>query len=120
MKAGIVLKTKLTPYRTKTNMLRRSVLVKKLKRLNGHSLTLVQAGPGFGKSTAVASFLRDQGTAGCWYSIGPHDGDLFLFLTYVVYAIREAYPEFGDELLAHLSQGEHYVRDKSMFRLFDA
>lgn len=120
MKAGIVLKTKLTPPQMKKHNLRRSGLAKKLKRLAEHPLTLVQSGPGCGKSTAVASFLRESRSVYCWYTIGARDDDVYPFLTYVVHAIRRSFPEFGAELLEHLAQGEHYVREKNVYLLFDA
>lgn len=120
MKAGIVLKTKLNPPQIKKHMLRRPALAKKLKRLADHSLTLVHCGPGCGKSTAVASFLREGHAPFCWYTISARDDDVYPFLTYVVHAVRESCPGFGDELLEHLAQGEHYVREKDVYRLFDA
>lgn len=120
MKTSIVLKTKLTPHRVKSQMLKRSALTKKLKRLNDHPLTLVHSGPGYGKSTAVASFIREMSAPYCWYSISEHDDDLYVFLTYIVHAIRGRFPAFGEELLNHLAQGEYYVRDSEFHRLFDA
>lgn len=120
MKAGIVLKTKLTPPQLKKHVLRRAPLAKKLKRLAEHALTLVHSGPGYGKSTAVASFLRERSAPLCWYSIGARDGDLYPFLTYVVHAVRARCPGFGDELLERLARGEHYVRAADAYVLFDA
>jgi LuxR family maltose regulon positive regulatory protein len=120
MKAGIVLKTKLTPPQLKKHILRRAPLAKKLKRLADHPLTLVHSGPGCGKSTAVASFLRDASLPCCWYSVGARDGGLYPFLAYVVHAIRQRRPGFGEELLERLTQGEHYVRSADAYVLFDA
>ncbi|MFC0211427.1 BTAD domain-containing putative transcriptional regulator [Paenibacillus chartarius] len=120
MKAGTVLKTKLTPPQAKKKILRRASLARKLKRIGEHPLTLVQSGPGFGKSTAVAAHLRDSAAGVCWYTIGARDDDLYPFMTYIVHAVRERHPQFGMELLGYLGQGEHYVREKELYLLFDS
>lgn len=112
MKTASILKTKLAPPRLKNHILHRSSLTKKMKQIVHFPLILLHSGPGYGKSTALSSFLRDQQLPFCWYSITEYDDDLVPFLTYVISAIRTCHPSFGEELLGDLLHGERYLREE--------
>jgi LuxR family maltose regulon positive regulatory protein len=109
-----VLKTKLSPPRLKNHVLYRSSLAKKLKQMVHFPLTLLHSGPGYGKSTVLSSFLRNQHHTFCWYSITEHDDDFVPFLTYIIQAIRTHYPAFGEELLTDVLHGDRYLREEDI------
>ncbi|MFT4414858.1 BTAD domain-containing putative transcriptional regulator [Fredinandcohnia humi] len=109
-----VLQTKITPPNLKEHILRRPSLMKKMKTIPKYPLTILHSGAGYGKTTALASFVHDQKTKSCWYSVGNNDDDIIPFLTYVVYAIRKHYHGFGTELLLYVENIERYVRDEEI------
>jgi LuxR family maltose regulon positive regulatory protein len=121
MKNGkFILKTKVTPPQFKKQILHRAGLTKKLKRMKQYKMTLVHSGPGYGKSTALASFLLAEATAYSWYSAGAHDDDLIPFLQYLIHALRSIQPSFGEELLEELADGEPYTRNNDIVNLCEA
>ncbi|WP_099362395.1 BTAD domain-containing putative transcriptional regulator [Fredinandcohnia onubensis] len=109
-----VLQTKITPPNLKDTILRRPTLMKKMKTIPRYPLTILHSGAGYGKTTALASFIRDQKKLSCWYSVGPNDDDIIPFLIYVVYAIRKNHQGFGTELLLYVENIERYVRDEEI------
>ncbi|WP_099353468.1 BTAD domain-containing putative transcriptional regulator [Fredinandcohnia onubensis] len=109
-----VLQTKITPPNLKDTVLRRPSLMKKMKTIPRYPLTILHSGAGYGKTTALASFIRDQKKLSCWYSVGPNDDDIIPFLIYVVYAIRKNHHGFGTELLLYVENIERYVRDEEI------
>lgn len=62
------------------------------------TLTLVDAPAGSGKTTALGQWLAGfpDGRAGCWFSVDRSDNDPTRFWSYVIIAIREAIPGFGE------------------------
>ncbi|SEC62551.1 BTAD domain-containing putative transcriptional regulator [Paenibacillus sp. GP183] len=115
-----ILKTKLTPPQMKKQVLHRAGLIKKLKRMNQYKMTLVHSGPGYGKSTALASFLLAESATYSWYSTSAHDDDLLPFLHYLIHALRSVYPSFGSELQEQLADSEPYTRSKDIMELCEA
>jgi LuxR family maltose regulon positive regulatory protein len=112
-----ILKTKLSPPRLKSHILHRSTLTKKLKQVINFPLVLLHSGPGYGKSTVLSSFLREQSFSFCWYSITEQDDDLVPFITYVIQAIRTSFSDFGEELLTDLLHGDRYLREEDIISL---
>lgn len=75
-----------------------------LRAGQGCTLTLVGAPAGAGKTTAVAQWLAaDAGRqSGCWFSVDRSDNDPTRFWSYVIMALREAIPGFGETSLTAL------------------
>ncbi len=109
-----VLQTKITPPNLKDTILKRPSLMKKMKTIPRYPLTILHSGAGYGKTTALASFIHDQKKLSCWYSVGPNDDDIIPFLLYMVYAIRKNHQGFGTELLLYVENIERYVRDEEI------
>ena len=53
------------------------------------AVTLVSAPSGYGKTVAVASWLRDRDVLAAWVTLDGHDNDPVLLWTYVVTAVTE-------------------------------
>ncbi|MBO9539336.1 tetratricopeptide repeat protein [bacterium] len=55
-------------------------------------LTFVCAGPGYGKSTTVADYVRQSGARSCWINLDAYDADLSTFLHYLIGGATAAWP----------------------------
>ena len=97
----LVIRTKLTPPRPRRRTLYRPRLVIRLSGALEHRLTILHAGTGYGKSTALAS-LADQGIPVCWYSVADEDTDPLVFLLHLIYACKLTLPDMSDAPLAAL------------------
>jgi len=89
---------KITPPIQKTVVLRRPAVAKKMRLLTHATLCLIHAEMGYGKSTAVSTYLRDAGTDVSWYRCGEEDADLSLFLHGLLQSIRRNQADFGQNL----------------------
>ena len=97
-----IFRTKLTPPRLKQTVLRRPSVMKKLHGICDFPLTLIHSGPGYGKSTALSSFLVNRSDY-CWYSVSHHDDEIISFLHYLIEAVHSRYPRFGKDLIQRLA-----------------
>lgn len=116
---GHVLKMKLTPPPVKKHMLRRPQLTRRLRRIPDYPFTLVHAGPGYGKSTALSGFFRSSGLSFAWYGISSQDDDLIPFVLHIVHAIRQTEHGFGELLLSSLQKAEHNLGENDIYTLAD-
>lgn len=117
MKNGTILQTKINPPDVKENILRRPILIKKMKAVTNFPLSIIHSGPGYGKTTALASYIKDQHIQHIpfsWYSISYTDDDIIPFLTYIASAIRKQYSNFGENFLAYLESVDRYIRDEEI------
>ena len=101
-----LLSTKLHPSQARPKLVRRSRLIDSLTRDPGRRLTLLSAPAGFGKTTLLNEWSRDQAQGGrsvAWVSLDEGDNDPVRFLSYLVAALRKAGEEgFGEGVLAAL------------------
>ncbi len=109
-----IIQTKLRIPVVKDDFIRRAKLTRKMKKIPEYPLTLLHSGAGFGKSTALALFMRDEKIPGCWYSISSMDDDILPFLSYIIHAVREVIPDFGQELSAYIDTMDRYIRDEEL------
>lgn len=72
-----------------------------LRQAFEHRLTILQAGAGYGKSTALAE-LAAEGQPILWYQVGDEDNDPLVFLLHVCHAIQQALPDVTDLPIADL------------------
>jgi len=88
------------------DVLPRARLVDRLARgVPDHPLTLLTAGPGYGKTTLLASFAEAYPAGTVWYSLGPEDADFTVFLWHLVAALGGFSRRFGRSLRAYLNEG---------------
>ncbi|UHA74623.1 BTAD domain-containing putative transcriptional regulator [Paenibacillus sp. 481] len=100
-----ILKLKMTPPPVKKQLLHRPHLTKRLNQLTGTPITLLTSGPGYGKTTALASYVRSSDMQCVWYGVSAQDNDLHPFLQHLVSALRQIVPQFGEALLLELRKG---------------
>ncbi|MFK9089879.1 BTAD domain-containing putative transcriptional regulator [Bacillus salipaludis] len=109
-----IIQSKLRIPVVKDEFIRRAKLTKKMKKIPDYPLSIIHSGAGFGKSTALALFMRDENIPGCWYSLSSMDDDILPFLSYIIHAIRRVIPEFGTELAAYIETMDRYIRDEEL------
>ena len=66
------------------------------------ALTLVSAPAGYGKTTLVSSWLRQNDVSSTWLSLDEGDNDPLRFLQYLVIALQKIVPEIQPDLLTVL------------------
>lgn len=106
---GRVIRTKLMPFRLPRHTLPRPRLTQRLLEVDEYRLVIVQGGPGYGKSTALAA-LADAGLPVAWYHLDNEDTDPFVFLLHLVHSWRTAVPALSDAPLARLEEWERNGR----------
>lgn len=103
-KPAFFLRTKLLPPRPAPTLLPRPRLVEKLAANLAHSVTLVMANAGSGKTTLVSEFVRAHVRRFVWYQLDHTDADPVVFLGYITQGIRQIIPDFGQTTLSYLQQ----------------
>jgi len=84
-----ILKTKLQPPRLPSSVFSRPGIMGSLEQMVDFPLILVQAGPGYGKSTLLAGFFRDQDLTSLWYRLDDRDNDPGVFTDYLDFLFQE-------------------------------
>ncbi len=103
MTQPFLLHSKLTPPRLHPRVLPRPALVARLREALEVRLTVVQAGTGYGKSTALAALAREV-PALVWYSVEAEDADPQRFLAYLVEGVERCLPAFSETPRAVLAE----------------
>ncbi|MFD2046698.1 BTAD domain-containing putative transcriptional regulator [Ornithinibacillus salinisoli] len=110
-----IVQSQYSPLPIRERFVRRGQLNKKLSHVSNYSLTLLYAGAGYGKSTALSLYAHDHGLAACWFSISPNDDDILPFLTKVSYAIKIKYPTYGDAIQKELDSLGNFVDTEQIY-----
>ena len=95
MSLHTVLRTKIIPPPRASRTLARSRVSESLKQAFDYRLTILQAGAGYGKSTALAE-LAGETKPIVWYQVNDEDNDPLVFLLHICHAIQQALPEIRD------------------------
>jgi len=103
LRAELLLHTKLALPRSRRRVLPRPTLTARLREALDYRLTVVQAGTGYGKSTALTS-LAEADTPLFWYSLDEADSDPQRFLAYLIAAFRARLPGLSESPLVVLQE----------------
>jgi DNA-binding SARP family transcriptional activator len=90
-----VLRTKVIPPLRRSRTLSRPRVGEYLRQAFEHRLTILQAGAGYGKSTALADLAAECQTI-VWYQLSDEDNDPLVFLLHMCHAIQQALPAIRD------------------------
>src|SRR5881227_1630198 len=95
--SGVLVGTKLTPPFGARMPVSRGRLVDRLVHERPRRLTLVDAPPGWGKTTLLAEWVSDarETRSFAWYTVDRSDNDAVRFWTYVIAALRSVAPGIG-------------------------
>lgn len=97
---AIVLETKLTPPRVRSEHVVRSDLLAALREGGSRRLTLIAAPPGFGKTTLLAEWAAEGTPPIAWLSLDEDDNDPARFFGHLIAALGAVKPEIGARALA--------------------
>ncbi|WP_231734804.1 BTAD domain-containing putative transcriptional regulator [Bacillus sp. FJAT-29937] len=109
-----IIRTKLLVPDVKIESIRRAALTKKMKSISRYPLTIIHSGAGYGKSTALALFVKDEKKGCSWYSISPADDDILPFLSYLISSVQFSFPEFGKNLAFMMKDMDRYIREEEI------
>ena len=84
-------------------MVQRSSLVGDLSRSRA-SVVLVQAPAGFGKSTVLEQWAREDDRPVAWVSLDPSEDDVSVFWRHIYAAVRLCFPDFAPQVLVELAK----------------
>jgi len=83
-----LLESKLRPPRTSGRGIRRAAIIGQLNRATESPIVMLCAGPGYGKTTALAQWaMTSEQRPFAWVSVDQHDNDPVVLLTYVAVAL---------------------------------
>lgn len=85
--------TKLNIPRLSDDLVNRPHLLERLNRGLDRKLTLISAPAGYGKTTLAVIWLQDCPLRVAWLSLDEDDSDLVVFLTYLVAAVQNIFPD---------------------------
>ena len=103
LRDDLLLRTRLIPPRPYRRVLARPGLLARLREALDCRLTVVQAGTGYGKTTALAA-LDAHAQPLIWYTLDESDRDPQQFLAYLIAAFRLHLPDLTDAPLALLGE----------------
>jgi len=101
MSLSRVLRTKLIPPPLNARTLSRPRVSLALKQSFDYRLTILQAGAGYGKSTALAE-LAGEVVPLMWYQVSEEDNDPLVFLLHLCHAVAQVVPAMTDLPIAYL------------------
>jgi LuxR family maltose regulon positive regulatory protein len=100
---SLIVRTKLAPPRPQKFTLPRSRLTQRFLEARHHRLTIVQAGTGYGKSTALAA-LKAEPISLIWYRLDSEDSDPQRFLAHLLCGFTTTLPDLSDMPIATLEE----------------
>lgn len=90
-----IIATKLHPPATRRRLVVRSRLLERLNQLDHYKLSLLSAPPGFGKTTLVAQWLKENHYPAGWISLDAQDNDPARFWRYFTQALETFKPDIS-------------------------
>ncbi|MFS0674462.1 BTAD domain-containing putative transcriptional regulator [Ornithinibacillus sp. 179-J 7C1 HS] len=112
-----IIQSQYAPPPIRERFIRRGNLNRKLSAISNHTLTLLYAGAGYGKSTALALYVHDSNVKACWYTISAADDDILPFFTKIVAAIKMHYPKFGKNIDKKYEELGSYIDTEQIYAL---
>ncbi len=97
-----IVKTKVNPPQRRVGLLHRRRLIDFLHDNVNRKLLLISASPGYGKTSLLIDFVQDTELPTCWYAMDAADSDPWNFITYLLAAISETFPELERDSLGLL------------------
>lgn len=102
-----MLLTKLHIPRVGDNIVHRPHLFEKLNQGLKRKLILVSASAGFGKTSIISDWIKQNNIKTAWFSIDKNDNDSIDFLSYIIYGIQRLKKDFGKSALELLQSPSH-------------
>lgn len=103
---NLIILSQLNPPAQRGRVLNRKRVSDKLEQVFNFPLTIITAGTGYGKSTAIVSFLYQLESPIYWFAISGTDRDPKLFLAKLFSAFNQGVEKIGDEALRILDMSD--------------
>ena len=113
----VTTKLRVPPLRTKVVIRQR--LLERLQEGLNHSLTLVSAPAGFGKTTLLSEWLGEVNLKVAWLSLDDSDHDITRFITYLVSALQVIDKSIGESVLGALKSHQPPAVDTLLVALLN-
>lgn len=113
----LILTTKLHIPPSVSTLVSRSRLFQVLSKGLEHKLLLVSAPAGFGKTTAITSWLETKKLPVAWLSLDDNDSDLSRFMLYLISALQTINPNIGQDILPVLASSQPISIDLMLTQL---
>lgn len=115
----LVIQSQLIPPLPRKAILPRPRVRSLLQRALQRPLTLLLAGTGYGKSTALLD-LREEGRRLFWYTVNEPDRDPLLFLIHLISAFASQNEAYGRDALRYLEEHNGRVAPSALTPLLNA
>jgi len=115
----MIVSTKLHIPQTRSSLVARPRLMRKLDEGMSVKLTLVSAQAGYGKTTLLSEWVQQYGGLAAWVSLDKRDNDGIRFWSYVIASIRAKIPEFGIPVEFLLEKGPSVPLDSAISELLN-
>ncbi|WP_249871730.1 BTAD domain-containing putative transcriptional regulator [Oceanobacillus saliphilus] len=112
-----IIQSQLAPPQIRERYVQRSNLNKKLMNIEKYPLTLLYAGAGYGKSTALSLFVHTVNKAVCWFSVSQNDAAIVPFMSKLVQSVKQKHFSFGDSIAQELESLDNYVGSAHIYSL---
>lgn len=113
-----IVRTKFLPPGSSKKYWKKTSLWEKYKTIGDYPLTVIKAGPGYGKSTTIAAFFREHGDC-YWYNVDELDADPAIFFANLFHAFHFKHPGLAQEAIEALTAKpdnySDYVRALNLF-----
>ncbi|MDI9483954.1 MAG: BTAD domain-containing putative transcriptional regulator [Bacillota bacterium] len=113
-----IIKTKFVPPGSNRKYWEKSKLWEQYGKISNYPVTVVRAGPGYGKSTTIAAFFRDKDHC-YWYNADEMDADPAVFLLNLLSAFHWKNENIAGDAIAALTETSdpsgHFMRITSSF-----
>ena len=116
---NLIILSQINPPAQRSRVLVRERINKLLEGVLHYPLTILEAGTGYGKSTAILSFLREKDIPVYWFTLSGTDRDPKLFLAKLFTAFNQHETPIGDEALRVLDMPES-TQQEAMIALLNA
>jgi len=100
---NIVVRTKFLPPYYKSKIFSRQHLKDLFDRTSKYPVTMVKAGPGYGKSAYLTFGFRNKENV-FWYNVSKGDGDVLTFLINLIYTFNTRQSEIGEKTLNFIKE----------------
>ena len=113
------LSTKFLLPTTRADIIPRQNLIELLKQSLSYKLTIVSAPAGFGKTTLIGDWIKQQNISVAWLTLDENDNDPIRFLSYFLKALQTLDPNFGETILDILQSPQAQINEPILTALIN-